>query len=435
MRRCPSTNSLHISLTSTQGEFATSEQTIISSPDLCDTSSPNVDGQLRADYTNCGLPNDALTANCIHGYQNEGADCGFQYNLQGLCTFCGASSINATDSCCVTSNVESRCRNVQLPRYTSMQPFTTNLPSATPTPTPGSNSSSGGGSGLSGGQIAGIVVGSVVGAILLLALLICCCIAVRRRRQNRSSMSSLNQPTPPRSGASGGMSQMGKPPPFEALPGARVTRMTALEGFQDGSPGQGDSSGFDTSPESQAGMAGAAAAVPVRKGNNDGVDDSSPDSGDFSSPDGNGQSERMSSFKDYYSQDEIHSGDHVAVLWAYQPRAPDEFELERGDMVKIVGIWDDGWATGVRVSHRAEDWSPSRTTGHDSVVSNESARGGSADSEIKAFPVSFRTTFDCSFSTFFRMTDGLQLVCVCLPQHWRRTIEGEPSSPPSERDQ
>ena len=59
---------------------------------------------------------------------------------------------------------------------------------------------------------------------------------------------------------------------------------------------------------------------------------------DFGSP----QSEQLPFFKDYYSSDDIHPGDKVATLWAYSPRAPDEFELERGDMIKVVGIWDDG---------------------------------------------------------------------------------------------
>lgn len=243
--------------------------------------------------------------------------------------------------------------------------------------------------GLSGGQIAGIVIGSVVGAILLLGLLICCCLYMRRRKDSGSA-SSLNQPTPPRSG--GQMSQNNRPPPFEALPGARVTRMTALEGgLHDGSPENGDSSGFNTSPESQNNATGAAAAVPQRKKAPEalGLDGSSPESGDYSSPEGGaGQSERMSSFKDYYSQDEIHTGDYVSTLWAYQPRAADEFELERGDMLKVVGIWDDGWATGVRYNQRADDWSPSQRTGRDSVVSSESARAVSSDGDIKAFPVS-----------------------------------------------
>lgn len=384
-------------LTMPQAEFALSEQAIVASPNLCGTNT-NTLPQLRADFTNCALPADSLTGSCIEGYQNEGANCGFESNLEGLCTFCRGSSINATDSCCVTSNVESRCQNVTLPTFTSLQPlFTTGSPSPTGTGGNGNGGNGNGGNsagntmgaaGLSGGQIAGIVVGSVIGAILLLALLICCCIYMRRRK-DKSQLSSLNQPTPPRSG--GQMTQQGRPPPFEALPGARVTRMTALEGgFNDGSPEHADSSGFNTSPESQnnGNTNMVAAAIPMRKKTPDALDGSSPESADYSSPEGAGQSERMASFKDYYSQDEISTGDYVSVLWAYQPRAVDEFELERGDMLKIVGIWDDGWATGVRINQKAEEYSPSRRSGRDSVVSTESTRGQSSDGDIKAFPVS-----------------------------------------------
>jgi hypothetical protein len=137
----------------------------------------------------------------------------------------------------------------------------------------------------------------------------------------------------------------------------------------------------------------------------------SPESGsdqarNFSSPDGvaSGQSEQLQFFKDYYSQDDIHPNDTVATLWAYQPRAGDEFELERGDLLKVVGIWDDGWATGVRLTETAEQWEARKSEQRDSGVSNTSRRSKTdVDSEIKAFP----------------------LVCVCLPQHWRKTIEGD----------
>ncbi|KAI9713405.1 MAG: hypothetical protein M1820_000787 [Bogoriella megaspora] len=139
-------------------------------------------------------------------------------------------------------------------------------------------------------------------------------------------------------------------------------------------------------------------------------DSSSPQSnsnGEYSSPEGvgSGQSEQLTFFKDYYSQDEIRPGDKVAVLWAYQPRANDEFELDRGDMLKVVGIWDDGWATGVRLSERAEEWEDVHNPQRDSGMSNGSSRDRDSptNGEIKAFP----------------------LVCVCLPQHWRKTIEGE----------
>ena len=122
---------------------------------------------------------------------------------------------------------------------------------------------------------------------------------------------------------------------------------------------------------------------------------------DLTSPESQAHSERLRFFKDYYSQDEIHASDIVSTLWAYEPRAADEFHLERGDMIKIIGIWDDGWATGVRIRQNAEDWRPEDKMQRDSGMTTASTPAG--EGEVKAFP----------------------LVCVCLPQHWRKTIEGE----------
>jgi hypothetical protein len=105
----------------------------------------------------------------------------------------------------------------------------------------------------------------------------------------------------------------------------------------------------------------------------------------------------MSHFKDYYSTDDIRTGDLVATLWAYQPRAGDEWDLERGDMLKVVGIWDDGWATGYKLRDKAEDWENRRNANRDSGVSHGSTRqtlvspmtpGPEGDGDIKAFPVS-----------------------------------------------
>lgn len=122
-------------------------------------------------------------------------------------------------------------------------------------------------------------------------------------------------------------------------------------------------------------------------------DYSSPSNPNFSSPGDmqSGQSEQLPSFKDYYSHDEIQPGDKVATLWAYAPRAGDEFELERGDMLKVVGIWDDGWATGVRIRDRAEDWDKKESMGREGRDSGIGGRRVSdeAGGEVKAFPVSF----------------------------------------------
>jgi len=111
---------------------------------------------------------------------------------------------------------------------------------------------------------------------------------------------------------------------------------------------------------------------------------------EVSSPEGTLGSEQLDAFKDYYSQDEIRPGDAVSTLWDYQPRANDEFGLERGDMLRVVGIWDDGWATGVRIPQHAQEWESVRNDQRDSVVSGTSRNGESPaiTGEIKAFPVS-----------------------------------------------
>lgn len=202
----------------------------------------------------------------------------------------------------------------------------------------------------------------------------------------------------------------------------RVARMSALQGPSSDSPSYGspevtgmtgaihrqfgdtsESEAYGDLPESR--QAGAPVIAGKRNGSLSSQsalgaldDHSSPQSGSggqFSSPEGNpsGQSEQLPSFKDYYSPDEIRTNDKVATLWAYQPRATDEFALERGDMLKVVGIWDDGWATGVRINERAEDYSSKDKIQRDSGVSNGSGlkrESPPPSGEIKAFPVSLR---------------------------------------------
>ncbi|KAF2094844.1 hypothetical protein NA57DRAFT_80013 [Rhizodiscina lignyota] len=402
-------------------ENAISEQQIASSPDICGTPGNDAINQIRADFTNCALPANSLSGSCIEAVQNEPDNCGYSSNLGGLCGYCAASSPNATDSCCVNSQAESRCSNVHLPRTTSMPPlFTTSSSSHAPSSTgAAAGSSSGGSSGLSGGAIAGIVVGSVLGALLLLGLIVGACILMRRRRDSQQG-SIFNQPSPSRPGPP--MSYTGIQRAPEVTPGGRVTRMSALEATSSSEPHSspiagaynGSSDEYNDSPESQRSI--GMAVMQKRDGSlsshSHANNDSSSPGNDFSSPEGvaSGQSEQLQFFKDYYSQDEIRPNDIVATLWAYQPRANDEFELERGDMLKVVGIWDDGWATGVRVKEKAEEWEARRKENRDSGVSNGSkgpavrpSSPQATEGDIKAFP----------------------LVCVCLPQHWRKTIEGD----------
>ena len=417
--------------------YAQSEEEITSS-NVCSSPDSGALTQIRADFTNCALPADSLTGSCIDGTENQPDECGYATNLGGLCNYCASSSPNSTDSCCVFSNVTSRCEGVILPivASSSLQPVTmtmsmTSTASATSTPShtggaaiPSTNR------GLTGGQIAGIVIGAVLGALALLALLIAGCVLLRRRRDSSPATSVFNQPATTRYQPPMAVHDGARDPDrsgMAMLSGGRVARMSALEGPS--SPEhdavrygavsafgayEKSTSGEEDTPESRH-MLGAA-PLPKRSGSLSsgsqlalaGAEDTSPSSNDqYTSPESQGQSERLNFFKDYYSQDEVHPHDLVATLWAYEPRAADEFHLERGDMIKVLGIWDDGWATGVRVRRKAEDWRPDDKLQRDSALSGGSSSrnpdGADGDGEVKAFP----------------------MVCVCLPQHWRKTIEGD----------
>ncbi|KAF4549079.1 Hypothetical protein D9617_23g004940 [Elsinoe fawcettii] len=421
--------------------YAQGEQNIASSAS-CGSQGPNAVSQIRSDLTNCALPARSLQGSCIPGVANEPANCGYRDNLNGLCSYCGAGSPNATDSCCVFSDTERRCQGVDL----AIAPASSSSASPSPTSTGGGGNAGVnnlGRSGLTGGQIAGIVVGCVLGGLIVIALLILGCMVLRRRRKASPPASIFNQPsqsriTPPMSTLHDGAGPtVGER--VEALPGGRVTRMAGISGDgsrdsqQHGGVGMvGAGSRYNASSSGDETPRSGVTRTPVgppprRKRSLNGLgggmrpddrhtDESSPggDEDMLSSPEGTGQSEQLAFFKDYYSQDEIHAGDLVSTLWAYQPRAQDEFELERGDMLKVVGIWDDGWATGVRIRGRAEEWRSQGERLRDSGAGNGNGHGSSGDSlsspegdgEIKAFP----------------------LVCVCLPRHWRSTIEGETTS-------
>ncbi|XMA17860.1 hypothetical protein WAI453_010651 [Rhynchosporium graminicola] len=444
----------------TCAQNAESEAIIIANNDLCTNPGANSEAQIRADFTNCALPSQSLTASCIDGSANEANNCGFGNSTIGLCQYCSSQGQNSTETCCYNSRAEERCAGVVLPTITGYMTFTTSTPTSTATSSttpsasvtsaPPKNNSN---DGLSGGAIAGIVIGAVAGVAILAGLILLLVLCLRRRRGSQNG-SVFNQASPPRKIPSTGMAynpvgaNATTSEGYEVLPGGRIARMSALEGHSAvpshgkmgivgaGGAAAGPAAGYaagvrkhdqsssdEYSPVSNStGAAGVLRPPPTsRRGGSLssnsvlGMEDTqspvSGSGGDMSSPLGvaSQQSEQLPFFKDYYSQDEIHPGDKVATLWAYQPRASDEFSLERGDMLKVVGIWDDGWATGILIDEQADEWDAKRHAQRDSGVSNTSGRrdeSPAATGEIKAFP----------------------LVCVCLPDHWRKTIEGDGST-------
>lgn len=332
------------------------------------------------------------------------------------------------------------------------------FPTATSTHTPFAAAGASHHGGLSAGAKAGIAIGAIVGFLLLLLLLLLLLFCCRKRRAQSSHGSSVfNQPTPARRNTVANTSMAynpvsNAPQEYEAVAGGRIARMSALEdpsrnpasrsdladigggaavvaegAYVAGrmrSEGRSSSSGFD-SPKSERGIGALRAPSTQRRqgslssqsalGSNQERGSPSSGRGPASLPGGittSQQSEQLAYFKDYYSQDEIHPGSKVSTLWAYQPRAADEFALERGDMLKVVGIWDDGWATGILIKEKADEWEERRKAQRDSGIAphgpDPARRDESppATGEIKAFP----------------------LVCVCLPEHWKKTIDGDGST-------
>ena len=396
--------------------LATSEQEIVVNSDLCPGSSDDYMDQIRSDFTVCALPADSLTGTCISGADNEPEQCGYGPNMMGFCGYCASNSPNSTDTCCENSNAASRCENISVPTTTATLPPI--FPSSSSTAAASSGHS------LSGGQIAGAVVGSVAGFAILVALALAALLCLRRRRRAESD-AALNQPNPQRKGTPSMRSK--SQASFNYVPGGRVTRMAALREMPSLASRRsrrffGGSNKFSDVSDSEGTSASPGAVskqIPPVTGKRHGSltsssvlagasNDTSPRSAkdQQSSPEGvsSGQSERLSSFQDYYSQDYVHPGDRVAVLWSYQARASDEFALDRGELLKVIGIWDDGWATGIRLPETAESYDFKHRAQRDSGVSNGSHQVASPSpvGEIKAFP----------------------MVCICLPQHWRKILEG-----------
>ncbi|TVY93726.1 hypothetical protein LAWI1_G001871 [Lachnellula willkommii] len=179
----------------TCADQALSESIITSDSALCSNPSNDTDTQIRADFTNCALPANSLqNGDCILGSANEPNNCGFGGNTLGLCTYC---SRYTDDTCCTSSQADSKCANVAIPSSistislpTATSSTKTDQVSETATLSGAAVDSSGKRSsgGLSATNIGLIVVGCVVGVILIgLLMFLACCLRRQHRRQNEEA--------------------------------------------------------------------------------------------------------------------------------------------------------------------------------------------------------------------------------------------------------
>ena len=128
---------------------------------------------------------------------------------------------------------------------------------------------------------------------------------------------------------------------------------------------------------------------------------------------------------DHYSTNAILQHSEVVALWSYTPRLGDEMSLERGDVVCIENLYDDGWALGRKLRTKIWDMlseeSRSRSE-RDSGIgtlhreSTSSGRRGSLE-----HPSTAGTTSDKGKEKEIPETGSIKafpMVCVCHRDAW-----------------
>ena len=146
-------------------------------------------------------------------------------------------------------------------------------------------------------------------------------------------------------------------------------------------------SGMGTGTLLEAGLVGGAAGAAVgSRGSNNGGKRGSRTSTTLStlSPGGTEGSEAasVSVVADHYSTNAIHPQSDVVALWSYTPRLQDEMALERGDVVRIENLYDDGWALGRKMKTKVWDLPEERATERDSGIGTSHRESGSTAHRI-----------------------------------------------------
>jgi hypothetical protein len=180
---------------------------------------------------------------------------------------------------------------------------------------------------------------------------------------------------------------------YEVLPGGRVARKSGLSGHVGGFGVLDRIRNHTTSvassePQRDESVSGAQAPSVITASSLPHV--SAQEAAPVTTPKGPTMPPN-SSVKDYYSAAQIKVGDKLTAVWSYAARTRDEFDLERGDVLKVTSLWGDGWAIGVIIKEGAEG------AGEHDVTADKV--GG--DKEAKAFP----------------------LVCVCVSEYWKLVID------------
>ncbi|WWD20911.1 hypothetical protein CI109_105389 [Kwoniella shandongensis] len=327
-------------------EYSANEHQVVNDTRFCpgpDLTNGARDAQLTKDYVDCTnwttyATNDSAT--CVQGTDNEG-NCGFGTSVSQLCEFCAG---NNPDDCCYAGTTDMSVCGYTLPvrtNFTSSAPATAVQTSSQPTSTTSgtsANDNAGTSHKLTGGKLAGTIVGAVIGGLLLLGLLILLLFCCRRKRRNNKRDSASSFAASQAGGGAGGV--------FGSFFGGNGVR---------------NSSGPQNN--SEKGLLGNNASSPTMGGD-------TLYSPSFSNGNGNGHGKGMDGLgvgafagglpagtrtsgvvlprvrdENQNGNRWIEPGMEVTVLWPYQASLPDELDLRPGMKLRVVRLYDDAWGT------------------------------------------------------------------------------------------
>lgn len=364
---CPSTRNQTTSLVcrSTCDDFSQSEEQFVSNSSYCTPTSELRPRNLTT-VRNDTLDNDrqsctswtslysADNSTCISGVDNE-ANCGWGFGISDqLCSYCNSANGKSIASCCYDSRTTlAGCAALGYPAAAVIRPTSTasrGSPSSTATGAQeGNDNNEDEGTHLSGGQLAGIVVGCVLGALIFGAILAWLLFRFCCGKRNRGAggapgsagESEMQSDTAGMiAGAAAAPSTSPREKPYNLS--EDTTRMPSQEKY--GGGGGGGSPGFGSGSAALAGAGvgavGAGGLAAAAAGSN-----SSRPLSETTTSGTDGRGTTVSSVRCQYTGQEICPGDDIVAIYPYSAGLSDELDLvpESHEPLSVVRIYDDGW--------------------------------------------------------------------------------------------
>ncbi|KAG5437753.1 hypothetical protein PCANB_000466 [Pneumocystis canis] len=436
----------------------------------------NIISLIRADFTLCTSPNASFSPECVRGSFNEPENCGFGTNILGLCQYCNSFSSNSIDTCCLISNL-SQCAIFNYPTSVSLPAYiTSSFPTTTTSNTISSDSLSTTlinenkqnksiSTGPSQKTVSLIIVLSIIIVLIILLLLISLIFLSCNRRKKIKNITSkqsngLRQPFSRKNDLHKNCTL----PFFKAANNSNVIDYNTTSTEKD--PHYFDKTTITNIPEKRLSSEDNenkqtksynfynvtnlnknhkfyqnATSFSLNfkshtilnhhasKINGNNPEDNPEDTNIIafrnskSRPTSSIGEDRSAilpitiSMKDYYSDHQITRNTEVVALYIYEPKMPDEMILEKGDLIHVISVWDDGWCSGIKIG-KLNHSNPKKSNISESNIKYL----GNNDKNISESKEEFQTD-ELIIKVF-------PLVCVCHKDSWKEINESNisPSS-------